>query len=192
MAAVILLSAGEARAQPFDDDVRLRIGGYFPADLPTSQGTLWGIEVRNLLDARNGMAYGVYFFAEQRTEFVDLNFGGGPVTFTFHADIKIQPLLISWFHIWPRARVTCFAGAGLGIYAVEAFSGGFSKRAGVQISDVGDFRALEDAVHLGAHVYGGVDFLPDARWGASLEARAHLVEAGFSATEISAAGIFRF
>ena len=188
----VVLGPAAARAQEFDNDVRLRIAGYFPFGLPTDVGTMWGLEVRNLLTARDGMAYGIYFFDEQRTDFIDLNYGGTPTVFTFHADVKMTPVLISWFHIWPMRSVTLFAGVGAGLYPVKAFSGGYSETAGVQIKDFGDFRYLEDETLIGAHVYGGIDFFPDSRFGLSAEARFHLVENSYSAAEASLAGIFRF
>jgi len=172
--------------------VRLRFAGFFPEDLPTDVGTLLGIEFRNMLNERDGIAYGIYLYDEQKTEFSDLSFGGGPVTFTFKADIQIQPILVSWFRTWQRGRVAYFAGAGGGVYLVDAFSGGFSSQAGVQIRDAGDFRFIEDGAYIGAHAYIGADFFPGRRWGASAEARVHLVEESLSAGEISVGGLLRF
>lgn len=189
---VVIAAIAPAPAQEFDHDVRFRIGGYFPSNLPTDKGTMWGLEFRHLLGARDGICFGIYFFDEQRTDYETLNYLGTPTVFTFHADVKMQPLLVSWYRIYPFARVTYFIGAGAGLYPVDAFSGGFSKKAGVQVKDVGDFRFLEDDTLLGGQLYGGIDLFPDSRWGMSTEARIHLVENDYSSVEVTLAAILRW
>jgi hypothetical protein len=96
-AALLAIGAGgsPAAAQEFDRDIRLRIAGYFPSNLPTDKGTLWGLEYRNLLGARDGICFGIYYFDEQRTDYETLNYLGQPTLFTFHAEVKMQPLLVS-------------------------------------------------------------------------------------------------
>jgi hypothetical protein len=190
LASALLLVAPAVLAQEpaYENDVRVRIGGYFPFDLPTKQGTMWGLEFRNMLTARDAVVYGVYLFDEQRTEISDIGVFGGPVT--LHADIKIVPVLAGWARIFPRKETTYFAGLGAGFYPVQAFSGGFNSIR--QFKDVGDFRFLEDDTLVGAFFFGGVDFLPDRRWGWSAEIRGHLVESGYSAIEGTVAGLFRF
>src|SRR6266850_2713890 len=193
LAIVVLLLAGgapSARADAYGYDVRLRIGGYFPSDLPTSQGTMWGLEVRDRINARNGITYGIGWFDEQRTDYMDLNFGGAPATFTFHAEVKLQPLLFSWYHVWPMPAVDIYAGVGAGFYPVQASSAGFNRQIGVGVKDVGDFRFLQDQTNFGAFAYGGIDFYPESRWGIMIEGRGHFVSQGYSAIEISTGGIF--
>lgn len=190
--AALAASAPPARAGAFPRDARLRIAGYFPVDLPTRAGTLWGLEFRSRFSETTGFAYGIYYFDEERTEFIDLNFAGTPTTFTFHAEVKLQPILLSWFRYWERRRTEFFAGGGVGAYPSEAFSGGFSRSAGAQVRDVGDFRFLEDTTVFGLHVYGGFDLFPGSRWGASFEGRFHLVEDNYSASEVSSAAVFRY
>lgn len=192
-AATAALSMGApVRAQDYDYDARVRIGGFFPFDLPTKEGTLWSVEIRDFMNARNGITYQIGYFNEQRTEFMTLNTTGGPAVFTFHAEVKLQPLLFSYFHVWPLAKVDAYAGVGAGFYSVRATSAGLNRQLGVGVKDVGDFRFLEDGTQYGMFVYSGVDFFPESRFGIMIEGRGHLVSQGYSAAEVSTGAIFRF
>jgi len=193
IALVVAASAAAlASAQDYGYDVRLRVGGFFPANLPVKEGTIWGLEIRDQINDRNGITYGIGYFDEQRTEFMDLNFNGTPTTFTFHAKVKLQPLLFSWYHFWPKSTVNLYSGIGGGIYPAKATSAGLNRKLGVGVKDVGDFRFLQNESNFGLLLYAGADFFPESRWGIMVEGRGHFVSHGYSATEISTGGIFRF
>ena len=192
LAAVTAAAPAPAAAQDWQNDVRIRLGWWIPEDLPTDPGFIPAIEVRNLVTDRDGIAYGIGYYHEKRTEDENLRFGSTPERFRFEADVEIIPVTISWFHIWPRAYVTWYAGAGGGIYVVDALSQGYSLDSNFKIFDYGDFRELEDGTYIGAHAFGGIDFFPDSRWGAMAELRFHLIEEDYSAAEISAGALFRF
>jgi outer membrane protein W len=192
IAAALLAAATPARAQSYDYDVRLRIGGYFPGNLPIKQGTLWSLQVRDYMNPGNGIAYEIGYFNEQRTDFMTLNFQGNPAIFTFHAQVKLLPVLFSFFHTWPFSRLDAYAGVGAGFYATTASSAGLNRKIGVGVKDVGDFRFLQDGTNYGLVTYAGVDLFPESRWGLAAEGRAHVVSQGYSGIEISVGSILRF
>jgi hypothetical protein len=190
--AAAIFTWAPARAEDYDYQLRLRLGGYFPTDLPTTEGTIWGIELRDYMNSRSGIAYQLGYFNEQRTAFMALTSGPGAPIFTFHAKVQIVPILFTWFHVWPLPRTDFYYGVGGGIYVVKATSAGFNKQLGVGVRDVGDFRFLTDGSNPGLVVYSGFDFFPQSRWGITVEGRAHIVSAGYSAAEFSTGAILRF
>ncbi len=189
VAALLMAALGgilPAEAQPWENDVRLRAGIWQPQDLPTDAGPVYGLEIRNLLWARDGLVYGVHVYDEEKHERDML--GGQPIDLI--ADIRLVPVLLGWFHLLPQENVTYAFGAGFGLYESTAFSGGVT--ASVQVSDFGDYRFLQDDTYVGAHIFFGADFFPRHRWGLGVEGRLHLVENDFSAAEIGFSGIYRF
>jgi hypothetical protein len=191
MTAAIAASS-PARAEDYDYQLRLRAGGFFPTDLPTHQGIMSGIEIRDYMNPRTGITYQIGFFSQERTAFMALTSGPGAPVFTFRAKVQIVPILFSWFHVWPLPRTDFYFGVGGGFYVVQATSAGFNRQLGVGVRDVGDFRFLKDGTNPGGIVYGGFDFFPQSRWGFTLEGRVHAVSAGYSAAEISTGAILRF
>jgi len=191
-AVALALGASAASAQDYDYDLRIRFGGYFPNDLPISEGTLWGLQLRDYYDAQNGFTYEIGYFAEQRTAFMTLGSVGGNGEFRFHAKVRMAPLIFTWVHLWPLPKTNFYAGIGPGIYSIQAMSAGANKQAGVGVRNVGDFRFLSDGTQFGLVAYGGVDFFPGSRWGLMIEGRGHIVSAGYSGFEISSGSILRF
>jgi opacity protein-like surface antigen len=186
LAAVLVLCATPGMAQDWENDVRIRAGVYVPEDLPTPSGPIYGLEVRNLLWERDGFVYSVsvYDESESATEQQGAN------AIHFAADIKLIPVLLGWFHLFPQERFNVAFGAGIGLYESEAFSGGVTSTS--QVADAGDFRFLQDDTYFGFHVFVGADFFPQSRWGVGVEGRLHLVENDFNASELSVGGILRF
>lgn len=190
LAALSLAAATPAAAQGFDNDVRLRAGFYWPEDLPTDPAPILSLEFRNLLTARDGIVWGVGWYADEHEQIEKLQFLGTPTEFTLKADITMVPVYAGWYHLWTRDKANWFAGVTVGFYLVDAFSGGYSGAA--QISDVGDFRFLEDDTLFGGQIFAGVDFIPGGRWGWSIEGRLHLVEDDYSGGELAVSGLWRF
>jgi len=190
--AAAIFASLPARAQDFDYQLRLRTGGFFPTDLPTTYGIMSGIELRDYMNQRAGIAYQLGYFSQERTAFMTLTSGAGAPVFTFHAKVQIVPILFSWFHVWQLPRTDFFFGVGGGFYVVQATSAGINKQLGVGVRDVGDFRFLKDGTNPGVIAYGGFDFFPQSRWGITVEGRLHVVSAGYSAAEISTGAILRF
>lgn len=186
LVTILLVTATAARAQIWENDVRFRAGLYIPQDLPTDSGLMLGLEVRNLLWEHDGLIYGVHLYDEQRTD--RQRFGTGSID--LEADIRLTPFLFGWYHIFPQKIVHYTAGAAIGLYESNSFSGGATSTS--QVSDVGDFRFLQDDTYFGFNFFFGADFFPESRWGVGVEARFHLVENDFGGTELGAGGIFRF
>ncbi|MBI3449403.1 MAG: hypothetical protein HY049_10865 [Acidobacteria bacterium] len=191
-AVALTLGASAASAQDYDYDLRIRVGGFFPSDLPVTQGTLWGLQLRDYYDSRNGFTYELGYFSEQRTAFKTLGSIGGNGEFRFHARVRMTPLIFTWVHLWPLPKTNLYAGVGPGIYAIQATSAGVNSALGVGVKNVGDFRFLTNGTQFGLVVYGGVDFFPVTRWGLMIEGREQFVSAGYSGSEISAGSILRF
>ncbi len=189
LALVVLLAfASPVEAIEFDNDVRARFGLYIPDDLPTDEGAIYGLELRNLLTEADGIYYGIYRYDEQKTETAEL----GTREFTFESEIEIVPLVVGWFHLWRLAPVNLSFGIGGGLYDVEAFSGGYNLPAGVQVSDFEEFRQIDDGTRFGFQFWGCADFFPGSRVGVMVEARFNAVEDDLSAAEISTGVLFRF
>jgi hypothetical protein len=187
----LLIADASARPADLDNDIRLRFGGYFPEDLPTDAGIFPGLEWRNLLTKSDGIFVGAYLYSEKRSETQSIS----GTTFQFEADIEILPLLVGWFHVWQAKQFELVFGAGVGIYEVEAFSGGYSKQAGrrgVQLQFTSEFRPISDDSRAGFAIFGGMDFFPDGRWGIMIESRLHIVEDDLSALEATTGAIVRF
>jgi len=188
LGAVALASASDVAAATYENDIRIRAGTYSPTDLPTNQGLLYGLEVRNRLTERDGLYYGIAVYDDQRS--VQRLIGANE--FTLEADVTLLPLTVGWIHYWDLEKAGFYGGGGLGLYEVEAFSGGFSKQAGSQIVDVDEFRLLTDESRVGFQIFAGVDFLPASRIGFMLEARGHAVEDDFGGFELSTGALLRF
>jgi len=187
-AAALLLAPASAAAASFDNDIRVKAGIYSPVDLPTGSGPIYALEIRNRVSGQDGIYYGIAIYDDQRSVTRRI----GAFDFQLDADIKFLPITIGWYHFWDTRLLTYYAGGGLGLYEVSAFSGGYNLQAGAQIVDVDEFRVLSDDTRAGFQAFGGVDFLPESRIGAMLEVRLHVVEDDFGGAELSTGAVFRF
>lgn len=188
VAAALLLAATSAAAGPFDNDIRIKAGIYSPVDLPTNSGPIYAIEVRNRVSGQDGIYYGLAIYDDQRS--VQRRIGAND--FQLDADIKLLPISVGWYHFWDTRLFSFYGGGGLGLYEVDAFSGGFSKQAGAQVVDIDEFRVLSDDSRAGLQIFAGADYLPESRIGAMLEVRLHVVEDDFGGAELSTGAVFRF
>jgi hypothetical protein len=185
---VLGVLADPAFATDYKNDFRIRAGVYDPTDLPTGSGAILGIEFRNRLTETGGIYYGVSYFNEEKSQVERI----GTNEFLFRTEVEMLPITIGWYRFWDFRRVTISTGAGLGLYEVNAFSGGFSGAAGVQVSASGEFRSLSDDSRTGVNLFGTLEFFPDYYSGFMVEVRGHLVEDDFGGIEIATGVLLRF
>lgn len=194
LSVAALLAASPAGAQDYRNDVRVRFGIFSPDDLPTDEGPMIGIEVRNLLFESDGIYYGIAYYDEETTFEEKL----GNSTFTVESSVELLPISIGWFHLWSFRQAGIFLGAGGGIYEVDASTfavnpaGSDPNNTNPGIVGLRDFGPTDDDSRIGLQIFAGADFFPRSRLGLSAEARLHIVEDDMSGAEVAVSGLFRF